>query len=110
MLSFPLRLIFSFKSLQKNFPVATKLLKELHKEAKTNRGWLLRWVHCFSSYGHKRSLGQGPVERIGSILKTIPLLGNINNLPTYEERLSEASCILLSMCRGAGGGLSERHI
>ncbi|XP_015230469.1 PREDICTED: DNA-dependent protein kinase catalytic subunit [Cyprinodon variegatus] len=59
---------------QKNFPVATKLLKELHKEAKTNRGWLLRWVHCFSSYGHKRSLGQGPVERIGSILKTIPLL------------------------------------
>ncbi|KAM4719019.1 DNA-dependent protein kinase catalytic subunit isoform 2-T2 [Anableps anableps] len=59
---------------QKNFPVATKLLKELHKEAKTNRGWLLRWVHCFSSYNHKRIQAQGPVEQITAVLKTVPLL------------------------------------
>uniref|UniRef100_A0A3Q2PZS8 DNA-dependent protein kinase catalytic subunit n=1 Tax=Fundulus heteroclitus TaxID=8078 RepID=A0A3Q2PZS8_FUNHE len=59
---------------QKNFSVTTKLLKELHKEARSNRGWLLRWVHCFSSYNHKRSHAQGPVEQIGTMLKTIPLL------------------------------------
>ncbi|XP_012711305.2 DNA-dependent protein kinase catalytic subunit [Fundulus heteroclitus] len=59
---------------QKNFSVTTKLLKELHREARSNRGWLLRWVHCFSSYNHKRSHAQGPVEQIGSMLKTIPLL------------------------------------
>uniref|UniRef100_A0A3P9H2R7 DNA-dependent protein kinase catalytic subunit n=1 Tax=Oryzias latipes TaxID=8090 RepID=A0A3P9H2R7_ORYLA len=59
---------------QKNFPVATKLLKELHKEAKANRSWLLQWVHCFSSFSHKRSQTQGPVEQISTMLKTIPLL------------------------------------
>uniref|UniRef100_A0A3Q2ZPC1 DNA-dependent protein kinase catalytic subunit n=1 Tax=Kryptolebias marmoratus TaxID=37003 RepID=A0A3Q2ZPC1_KRYMA len=64
--------------LQKNFPVATKLLKELHREAKTNRGWLLPWVHCFSSYNHKRSQTQDPVEQIGAMLKTIPQLGTKN--------------------------------
>ncbi|XP_014905517.1 DNA-dependent protein kinase catalytic subunit [Poecilia latipinna] len=62
---------------QKNFPVTTKLLKELHKEAKSNRGWLLRWVHSFSSYNHKRSQSQGPVEQIGAMLKTIPLLEDL---------------------------------
>uniref|UniRef100_A0A3B5QWJ4 DNA-dependent protein kinase catalytic subunit n=1 Tax=Xiphophorus maculatus TaxID=8083 RepID=A0A3B5QWJ4_XIPMA len=61
---------------QKNFPVTTKLLKELHKEAKSNREWLLRWVHSFSSYNHKRSRTQGAIEQIGTMLKTIPLLGN----------------------------------
>lgn len=60
---------------QNNFPVATKLLKELHKEAKTNRGWLLQWVHSFSRYNHKRSQAQGPVDQISAMLKTIPLLG-----------------------------------
>ncbi|XP_042366176.1 DNA-dependent protein kinase catalytic subunit [Plectropomus leopardus] len=62
---------------QNNFPVATKLLKELHKEAKTNRGWLLRWVHSFSRYNHKRSHTQGPVEQIGAMLKNIPLLEDL---------------------------------
>ncbi|XP_031163630.2 DNA-dependent protein kinase catalytic subunit [Sander lucioperca] len=62
---------------QNNFPVATKLLKELHKEAKTNRGWLLRWVHSFSRYNHRRSQAQGPVEQIHSMLKTIPLLEDL---------------------------------
>uniref|UniRef100_A0A8C7SDY8 DNA-dependent protein kinase catalytic subunit n=1 Tax=Oncorhynchus mykiss TaxID=8022 RepID=A0A8C7SDY8_ONCMY len=59
---------------QSNFPVATKLLKELHREAKTQRGSLLRWVHSFSRFSHKRSLGQGPVEQIATMLKAIPLL------------------------------------
>ncbi|XP_033494873.2 DNA-dependent protein kinase catalytic subunit isoform X1 [Epinephelus lanceolatus] len=62
---------------QNNFPVATKLLKELHKEAKTNRGWLLRWVHSFSRYSHKRSHMQGPVEQISAMLKIIPLLEDL---------------------------------
>uniref|UniRef100_A0A8L0DT02 DNA-dependent protein kinase catalytic subunit n=1 Tax=Oncorhynchus mykiss TaxID=8022 RepID=A0A8L0DT02_ONCMY len=62
---------------QSNFPVATKLLKELHREAKTQRGSLLRWVHSFSRFSHKRSLGQGPVEQIATMLKAIPLLGKI---------------------------------
>lgn len=52
-----------------------KLLKELHKEAKMDRRWLLRWVHSFSRYSHKRCQAQGPVEQISTMLKTIPLLG-----------------------------------
>uniref|UniRef100_A0A3Q4MQ59 DNA-dependent protein kinase catalytic subunit n=1 Tax=Neolamprologus brichardi TaxID=32507 RepID=A0A3Q4MQ59_NEOBR len=60
---------------QNNFPVAVKLLKELHKEAKMDRRWLLRWVHSFSRYSHKRCQAQGPVEQITTMLKTIPLLG-----------------------------------
>uniref|UniRef100_A0A3P9A875 DNA-dependent protein kinase catalytic subunit n=1 Tax=Esox lucius TaxID=8010 RepID=A0A3P9A875_ESOLU len=64
-------------SKQSNFPVATKLLKELHREAKTERGWLLRWVHSFSRFSHKRSLAQGPVEQIGAMLKAIPLLDDL---------------------------------
>ncbi|XP_056289749.1 DNA-dependent protein kinase catalytic subunit-like [Pseudoliparis swirei] len=59
---------------QNNFPVATKLLKELRQEAKTNRGWLLRWVHSFSRFNQKRSQTQSPVEQISVMLKTIPLL------------------------------------
>uniref|UniRef100_A0A3Q3ESV4 DNA-dependent protein kinase catalytic subunit n=1 Tax=Kryptolebias marmoratus TaxID=37003 RepID=A0A3Q3ESV4_KRYMA len=76
--SHPVELIRSCPCVQKNFPVATKLLKELHREAKTNRGWLLPWVHCFSSYNHKRSQTQDPVEQIGAMLKTIPQLGTKN--------------------------------
>lgn len=60
---------------QNNFAVATKLLKELHKEAKTDRNWLLKWVHSFTRYIHKRSQTQGPVDQISAMLKTIPLLG-----------------------------------
>lgn len=62
---------------QNNFPVATKLLKELHKEAKTNRSWLLRWVHSYSRYSHKRSQSQSPLEQINTMLKTIPLLEDL---------------------------------
>lgn len=55
--------------------MATKLLKELHKEAKTNRRWMMSWSHSLSRYSHKRSLSQGPVEQISCLMKTIPLLG-----------------------------------
>ncbi|XP_024136141.1 DNA-dependent protein kinase catalytic subunit isoform X1 [Oryzias melastigma] len=64
---------------QKNFPVATKLLKELHREAKANRSWLLQWVHCYSRYSHKRSQTQGPVEQISTMLKVIPLLEDLES-------------------------------
>ncbi|XP_056155309.1 DNA-dependent protein kinase catalytic subunit [Lampris incognitus] len=62
---------------QSNFPVANKLLKELHRQAKTERGRLLRWVHSFSRYSQKRSLSLGPVEQITAILKTVPLLEDL---------------------------------
>lgn len=55
--------------------MATKLLKELHREARRERGRLLRWVHSFCGYAHKRSRAQGPVEQIGAVLKTVALLG-----------------------------------
>uniref|UniRef100_A0A8C5FRE6 DNA-dependent protein kinase catalytic subunit n=1 Tax=Gadus morhua TaxID=8049 RepID=A0A8C5FRE6_GADMO len=64
---------------QSNFPVATKLLKELQREAKTQRGWFLQWVHCFSRFSHKRCLTQGPVEQITTMLKSIPLLEELES-------------------------------
>lgn len=60
------------------------MLKELHKEAKTDRGWLLRWVHGFSRYNHKRSQTQGPVEQISAMLKTIPFLGKQGGKDMYS--------------------------
>nr|XP_061809878.1 DNA-dependent protein kinase catalytic subunit-like [Nerophis lumbriciformis] len=62
---------------QNNFSVATKLMKELHKDAKTNKKWLLPWVHSFSRYSHKRSQTQGPLEQVSIMLKTVPLLEDI---------------------------------
>ncbi|XP_023253861.1 DNA-dependent protein kinase catalytic subunit [Seriola lalandi dorsalis] len=62
---------------QNNFAVATKLLKDLHREAKTNRGWLRQWVHSFTRYSHKRSQALGPGEQISSMLKIIPLLEDL---------------------------------
>ncbi|MEQ2271556.1 hypothetical protein XENORESO_006021, partial [Xenotaenia resolanae] len=93
---------------QKNFPVATKLLKELHKEAKTNRGWLLRWVHCFSSYNHKRSPAQGPVDQIAAMLKTIPLLEELeadcqsatSKVFRWQKILQGTSCHILASAVG----------
>ncbi|XP_060788690.1 DNA-dependent protein kinase catalytic subunit-like isoform X1 [Neoarius graeffei] len=69
---------------QNNFSVATKLLKELHREAKAEKGWLQRWVHSFSRFSQRRSQSQGPAEQISSLLKTVPLLEE------FEEQ-SEAS-------------------
>ncbi|XP_028826126.1 DNA-dependent protein kinase catalytic subunit isoform X2 [Denticeps clupeoides] len=64
---------------QNNFSVATKILKELHREAKTQDDWLLRWVHSFSRFTHRRCLELGPTEQIASLLKTIPLLEGTEN-------------------------------
>ncbi|CAL8293471.1 unnamed protein product [Lota lota] len=64
---------------QSNFPVATKLLKELQREAKTQRGWFLQWVHSFSRFSHKRCLAQSPVEQITTMLKSIPLLEELES-------------------------------
>lgn len=60
---------------QNNFSVATKLLKELHREAKAEKGRLQRWVHSFTRFSQRRSQSQGPAEQISSLLKTVPLLG-----------------------------------
>ncbi|XP_066538129.1 DNA-dependent protein kinase catalytic subunit [Hoplias malabaricus] len=59
---------------QNNFSVATKLLKELHREAKMEKSWLQRWVHCFTRFTQRRSQSIGPAEQITSLLKTVPLL------------------------------------
>ncbi|KAK7881228.1 hypothetical protein WMY93_029637 [Mugilogobius chulae] len=64
---------------QNNFPVATKLLKDLHRDAKSNRSWFLRWVHSYSRFGHKRSHTLSPVEQISTMLKTIPLLDDVQS-------------------------------
>ncbi|XP_061821672.2 DNA-dependent protein kinase catalytic subunit isoform X1 [Nerophis lumbriciformis] len=62
---------------QNNFCVATKLLKELHRDAKTKRKWLLQWVHSYSCYSHKRSQSQGPLEQLSVMLKIVPLLEDL---------------------------------
>ncbi|CAN9506484.1 unnamed protein product [Ophioblennius macclurei] len=62
---------------QSNFPVATKLLKELRIEAKTNRGWLMRWIHSFSRYNNKKSQTESPLVQISNMLKVVPLLGEV---------------------------------
>ncbi|KAG5837285.1 hypothetical protein ANANG_G00237680 [Anguilla anguilla] len=60
--------------MQNNFSVATKLLKELHREAKLQSSWLLTWVHSFTRYSHRRCQSQDNKEQILSVLKTVPLL------------------------------------
>ncbi|KAM9839260.1 DNA-dependent protein kinase catalytic subunit [Aulostomus maculatus] len=62
---------------QNNFSLATKLLKELHREAKTNRDWLLQFVHSYSCYSHKRCQTQNAAEQVSIALKTIPLLEDL---------------------------------
>uniref|UniRef100_A0A8C4S1N9 DNA-dependent protein kinase catalytic subunit n=1 Tax=Erpetoichthys calabaricus TaxID=27687 RepID=A0A8C4S1N9_ERPCA len=62
---------------QKNFSVATKLLKELHREAKTQKDWLIRWVHSFSRFNHCRCQNQRSSDQILFVFKTIPLLGTL---------------------------------
>uniref|UniRef100_A0A3Q3GYR5 DNA-dependent protein kinase catalytic subunit n=1 Tax=Labrus bergylta TaxID=56723 RepID=A0A3Q3GYR5_9LABR len=76
---------------QNNFPVATKLLKDLHRDAKTDRRWLLRWVHSFSRYSHKRSQRQGAVEQVNAMMKTIPLLGDASAKVFRYQKILQAS-------------------
>ncbi|XP_036376580.1 DNA-dependent protein kinase catalytic subunit isoform X1 [Megalops cyprinoides] len=63
--------------IQNNFSVASKILKELHREAKTQSNWLLQWVHSFSRFSHRRCQNQSSSEQILTVLKTIPLLEEI---------------------------------
>ncbi|XP_061073095.1 DNA-dependent protein kinase catalytic subunit [Conger conger] len=60
--------------MQNNFSVATKLLKEIHREAKMQPSWLLTWVHSFTRYSHKRCQSQAKADQILTVLKTVPLL------------------------------------
>lgn len=55
--------------------MATKLLKELHREARRAPGRLLRWTHTFCGYAHRRSRTQRPAEQVAAMLKTVALLG-----------------------------------
>lgn len=65
--------------------MATKLLKELHREAKTSRDWYLCWVHSFSRFSHRRCQNQGPVDQVSNMLKTITLLGTLPPLCPGEH-------------------------
>lgn len=82
---------------QNNFSVATKLLKELHREAKTDKGQLQRWVHSFSRFSQRKSQSQGPIEQISSLLKTVPLLGRncsiLISLSNYFQTFTAQNCV-----------------
>ncbi|KAG2458009.1 PRKDC kinase, partial [Polypterus senegalus] len=81
---------------QKNFSVATKLLKELHREAKTQKDWLIRWVHSFSRFNHCRCQNQRSSDQILFVLKTIPLLEENQNDPIKTSyRISRDHNMLL---------------
>ncbi|KAM3927958.1 DNA-dependent protein kinase catalytic subunit [Leptodactylus fuscus] len=69
---------------QNNFSVAMKLLKELHREAKTNEDWLVKWVHSYCRYSHSRSQSQSNPEKIMTVLKTVSLLEETS--PEYLNR------------------------
>uniref|UniRef100_A0A672TW15 DNA-dependent protein kinase catalytic subunit n=1 Tax=Strigops habroptila TaxID=2489341 RepID=A0A672TW15_STRHB len=59
---------------QNSLSVAKKLLKDLHKEAKTREDWLVRWNYAFCRFTHSCSRNQSCPERMLSVLKTISLL------------------------------------
>ncbi|XP_051784693.1 DNA-dependent protein kinase catalytic subunit [Erpetoichthys calabaricus] len=81
---------------QKNFSVATKLLKELHREAKTQKDWLIRWVHSFSRFNHCRCQNQRSSDQILFVFKTIPLLEENQNDPIKTSyRISRDHNMLL---------------
>uniref|UniRef100_A0AAR2L7W1 DNA-dependent protein kinase catalytic subunit n=1 Tax=Pygocentrus nattereri TaxID=42514 RepID=A0AAR2L7W1_PYGNA len=81
---------------QNNFSVATKLLKELHREAKTENAWLRRWVHCFTRFTHRRSQSIGPAEQISSLLKTVPLEGSTGSVLRDQRILLGSTFDLLA--------------
>uniref|UniRef100_F6UGH4 DNA-dependent protein kinase catalytic subunit n=1 Tax=Xenopus tropicalis TaxID=8364 RepID=F6UGH4_XENTR len=60
--------------IQNNFSVAMKLLKDLHRESKTNEDWSVKWVHSYCRYSHSRSRDLTRSEQILTALKTITLL------------------------------------
>ncbi|XP_058420517.1 DNA-dependent protein kinase catalytic subunit isoform X2 [Diceros bicornis minor] len=69
---------------QKNFSLAMKLLKELHKESKTRDDWLVKWVQSYCRLSHSRSQTQNRPEQILTVLKTVSLLGE--NTSSYLSK------------------------
>lgn len=65
----------SFFCVQSNFSLAMKLLKELHREARTRDDWLARWVQSYCQLSHSRARAQRPSEQLCTVLRTVSLLG-----------------------------------
>uniref|UniRef100_A0A8D1F779 DNA-dependent protein kinase catalytic subunit n=1 Tax=Sus scrofa TaxID=9823 RepID=A0A8D1F779_PIG len=68
---------------QSNFSLAMKLLKELHREARTRDDWLAQWVQSYCQLSHSRARAQRPSEQLCTVLRTVSLLG--------ESTLSDSS-------------------
>ncbi|XP_048384539.2 DNA-dependent protein kinase catalytic subunit [Stegostoma tigrinum] len=81
---------------QNNFSVATKLLKELHKESNVRNDWRVRWIQSYSRYSHKRSRSLKSADQIVTVMKTVPLLGEIemDNLNTQRHALRDQNTLL----------------
>ncbi|XP_063779765.1 DNA-dependent protein kinase catalytic subunit [Pseudophryne corroboree] len=73
---------------QSNYSVAMKLLKELHRESKSNDDWLVKWIHSYCRYSHSRSQVQSCPEQILTVLKTISLLEE--SKPEYLNKYPRA--------------------
>ncbi|XP_056317923.1 DNA-dependent protein kinase catalytic subunit [Danio aesculapii] len=94
---------------QNNIPVASKLLKELHRDAKIDNARLLRWVHSFSRFTHKRSAGLGPSEKINALLKTVPLLKDAERQnEALSARMLRDQKILLGTTYDLMAGATDR--
>ena len=59
---------------QSNFSLAMKLLKELHREARTRDDWLAQWVQSYCQLSHSRARAQCPSEQLCTVLRTVSLL------------------------------------
>ncbi|KAI5104092.1 DNA-dependent protein kinase catalytic subunit [Silurus meridionalis] len=94
---------------QNNFSVTTKLLKELHREAKAEKNRLKRWVHSFSRFSQRRCQSQGPAEQISSLLKTVPLLEDIEKQSeAFTGKMFRDQRILLGTTFGLLAGAMQR--
>uniref|UniRef100_A0A8C2LHS2 DNA-dependent protein kinase catalytic subunit n=1 Tax=Cricetulus griseus TaxID=10029 RepID=A0A8C2LHS2_CRIGR len=76
---------------QKNFSLAMKLLKELHKDSKTRETWQVQWTQGYCQLSHSKSRTQSSREQVLTALKTIPLLDD-SNMSSYFNKNIQASC------------------
>ncbi|XP_027269233.1 DNA-dependent protein kinase catalytic subunit isoform X1 [Cricetulus griseus] len=76
---------------QKNFSLAMKLLKELHKDSKTRETWQVQWTQSYCQLSHSKSRTQSSREQVLTALKTIPLLDD-SNMSSYFNKNIQASC------------------
>uniref|UniRef100_UPI00398F68DD DNA-dependent protein kinase catalytic subunit isoform X2 n=1 Tax=Pristiophorus japonicus TaxID=55135 RepID=UPI00398F68DD len=81
---------------QNNFSVSTKLLKELLEESKTRDDWRVQWIHSYSRFSHKRSRSLEKADQIVTVMKTIPLLVEIEvaYLNTHRHALRDQNTLL----------------